>query len=827
MPVALRQTIRSLARAPLFTAAAVVTLGLGIGASSAAFTVVDDVLLRPLPFPDAGRLVVLRHSLIGIGIPDAGQSLGTFYFYRHNSHTLGAVAAYATGPVNLAGSASGGDVDAERVNGASISANLLGTLGVSPVRGRGFVPADEAPNVRVAIISDALWHRRFGGDARILDAQARIDGNDYRIVGVMPPDFHYPGASTDLWRPLQLDSLTPHAGSFSYAGIARLAPGATAASAQAELNKLLPRLPESFPDLFPELPTARLLRQAKAAAVVQPMRDAVIGSFARALWVVAATVVLLLAVTCANVANLLLVRAQGVAHELAVRAALGASRARLMGRFFAEAGVLSTAGAVVGVGLAFTATRLLVRNGPANFPRLASVRLDAVTIAFTILVALLVTVACGVLPALRLESESLTTFLREGGRSATGGRARHRAQRALIVVQVGLAVVLLSGSGLLARTVQRLGAVRPGFDPASTLAFTLSLPAAQYPHVGDAGRFYEEALTRIAALPGVADVGLVSKLPLSGPDPLGAVTVEHAPLAPNTLPPVFPFPMASAGYFRAMHIALLAGRLFTEPTDPNGATDAVVSRAFAEHYWHDSTGRAAIGQRIKVFSTRWSTIVGVVESVRDTSLESAPIGEVYLPFSLVGSSVPDSLAPFTPRVESIVLRTRGDASSLAASVRREIRAIDPSVPVYDLEPLTAVVDRATARTRFVLMTLGAAAAIALLVGAVGLYGVIAYVVTLRTRELGLRLALGAAPRCVLGLVLREGVMLGVVGVVAGLAAFAAIARFLRGLLFGVGPSDPVTLAVVACTLVAVAALASAIPAWRASRIDPLEALRAE
>ncbi|HXD49280.1 MAG TPA: ABC transporter permease [Gemmatimonadaceae bacterium] len=826
MPTALRQTIRSLARAPLFTAAAVLTLGLGIGASSAAFTVVDDVLLRPLPYPDAGRLVVLRHSLIGLGIPDAGQSLGTFYFYRHNSHTLAAVAAYSPAPVNLAGPA-GGDADAERVNGASISANLLGTLGVAPARGRGFISADEAPNVRVAIISDALWHRRFGGDARILDTQTRIDGSDYRIVGVMPPGFHYPGAATDLWRPLQLDSLTPHAGSFSYAGIARLAPGATAASAQAELNKLLPRLPESFPDLFPELPTARLLLQAKAAAVVQPMRDAVIGSFARALWVVAATVVLLLAVTCANVANLLLVRAQGVAHELAVRAALGASRARLMGRFFTESGVLAAAGAVVGVGLAFAATGLLVRNGPANFPRLASVHVDVITIAFTILVALLVTAACGVLPALRLESASLTTFLREGGRSATGGRARHRAQRALIVVQVALALVLLAGSGLLARTVQRLGDVQPGFDPASTLSFTLSLPAAQYPHAGDIGRFYEDVLNRISALPGVVDAGIVSKLPLSGPDPLAPIKVERAPAAPNTLPPVFPFPMASAGYFRAMHIALVAGRLFTEPTDPNGANDAIVSRAFAEQYWHDSTGRAAIGERIQVFSNRWSTIVGVVESVRDTSLEAAPIGQVYAPFSLVSSSVPDSLAPFTPRVESVVLRTRGDPASLGSSVRREIRAIDPTVPVYDLESLTAVVDRATARTRFVLMTLGSAAAIALVVGAVGLYGVIAYVVTLRTRELGLRLALGAAPGGVLGLVLREGVVLGVAGVAAGLVAFAAIAHFLRGLLFGVGPTDPLTLAVVAGTLVAVAGLASVVPAWRASRIDPLEALRGE
>jgi putative ABC transport system permease protein len=822
---AFRQVIRSLARAPLFTTAAALTLGLGIGANAAAFSVIDAVLLRPLPYGNADRLVVLRHSLIGIGIPDAGLSLGTFYHYRHTSRTLASIAAYTLLSVNLADV--NGTAEAERVSDADVSANLTTTLGVSPARGRGFVPADERPNSRVVLISDDLWRRRYGGDENILNRDARINGETYRIIGVMPPGFHSPAPTTSIWRPIHLDSVTPHAGSFSLGAIARLAPGASPGAAQAELNKLLPRLPESFPDLFPTLPTAQLLAQSKAAAIVRPMRDAVVGDFARALWVVAATVGLLLVVTCANVANLLLVRAQGRAHELAVRSALGASRGQLVGRFFGEAAVLAAAGALLGVAFAIAATSMLVRYGPTNFPRLAAIHVDAATVIFTILIAGVVTFACGAFPALRFQSARLSAFLREGGRSATGGRARHRAQRTLIVVQVALAVVLLAGSGLLVRTVRHLSEVRPGFDPEGTLAFSVSLPHAQYARAGDVARFYDEALRRLSALPGVVDAGIVSRLPLSGPEALAPVFVEHAPPPPNTLPPVYPFTMASAGYFRAMHIALLAGRLFTDASDPTDANAVIVSRALAEKYWHDPTGRAAIGQRVRVLANRWSPIVGVVESVRDTSLEAAAVGQAYLPLSIAASTVPDSIAPFTPPVASFVLRTRGDPAALSASARREIRSMDASVPVYDLEPLTGALTRATARTRFVLLTLAAAAAITLVLGAIGLYGVIAYVVSLRTRELGLRLALGAAPLGVLGLVLREGMLLALIGVAAGLATFAGVARFLAGFLFGVGPADPLTLSVVACTLLAVAGVASAVPAWRASRIDPLDALRAE
>jgi predicted permease len=340
-------------------------------------------------------------------------------------------------------------------------------------------------------------------------------------------------------------------------------------------------------------------------------------------------------------------------------------------------------------------------------------------------------------------------------------------------------------------------------------------------------RFYDDLLIRLSALPGVTNAGITSQLPLSGPQALVPVFVEHAPPPPNTLPPVFPVTMTTAGYFRAMRITLVAGRLFGNPTDPTDANSIIVSRALAEAYWHDPTGRAAIGQRLRAISNRWSTIVGVVESVRDTSLVAEPAGQVYVPLSVGLPQTPDSLAPFTPSVASIALRTSGDPTAMGASVRAVVRSMDATVPVFSLEPLTNVVDRATARTRFVLIILTAAASITLLLGAIGLYGVVAYVVSLRTRELGLRLALGAEPRGVLGLVIRDGVTLAVVGVGAGLVAFAGVARFLNAFLFGVSAADPVTLSAVAATLLIVAGLASAVPAWRASRIDPLEALRAD
>jgi predicted permease len=771
------------------------------------------------------------HSLQGIGIPSAVQSRGTYFQYRRNARSLASIAVFRSTSVNLGDASSA--ADAERIHAAQISANLFATLGVSPAIGREIGADEDLPNgPHVVIIGDGLWRRRFGTDAHILDRTVRLDGSNYRIVGVMPPSFRFLDSEAELWTPLQLDPAARDAEGFSFATVARLAPGATLATAEHDLNVQLQRLPEAYPNIYPGLATRGLLAQSKAHAFVRTLLDVTVGDFAAVLWVVAGTALLLLVVTCANVVNLLLVRAEGRTREIAVRSALGASRARLFAHFAAEGTVLAIAGGVVGLAIAFVLTRLLLHAGPTDFPRWQEVGLGGPSLAFAAIVAVLTALTCTALPALQFRRVRVAPVLREGGRTGTAGRERHRAQRTLIVVQVALALLVLAGSALLGRTVRRLGQVQPGFDPSNTLAFTVSLPQAQYTRLFGVSAFYNRVIERLRALPGVVDVGIASKLPLVGGAPLVPVFVEEFPAAGNTLPAVFPFPVASAGYFHAMRIPLLAGRLFPEKLPADAPSEVVVSRDFAEHYWHDPTGQRALGKRVSVRLTAgtdypWSTIVGIVESVRDSSLGGAPRAELYFPLRPVSPTIPDSLAPLTPRVANVVIRSAGDPLVLTTAARRAIRDVDASVPIYDVQSMTEVLSRATARTRFALLALAVAAAITLALGAIGLYSVIAYVVSLRTRELGLRIALGAEPASVLRLVLRDGLGLALIGIVAGLAAFLALGRFLRGLLVGVTPTDPVTLVGVTLAILVVSAVASWLPAWRASRIDPLEALRAE
>ncbi|HEX4682092.1 MAG TPA: ABC transporter permease [Gemmatimonadaceae bacterium] len=822
----LRAILRSLRRAPLFAAAVVCTLALGIGATASIFSVVDAVLLRPLPYHDSDRLVALRHSLLGIGIPTAGQSLGTYFHYRRTSHTLSSVAGYVPAAFNLSDAASA--AEPERIRGALISANLLPTLGISPARGRNFTEQEDRPRgPNLAMLGESLWRRRYGSDPSIIGRAIQVNGSAYTVVGVLPATFHFPDPTTDLWLPLQLDPATTDAGGFNMGGVGRLAANVTIADAERELNQLLGRMAESYPNIYPGMPTAPLFAQARARAVVSTMKEQAIAGFARILWIVVATVGLVLVVMCANVANLMLVRAQSRGREIAVRSALGASRGSLLARFLGEGLVLAGAGAVAGLALAAVAIRLLVQSGASDLPRLNETGLDVATVAFTALVAVVVALVCSALPALRFRRASVSALLREGGRTGTAGQAQQRVQHTLVVVQVALAMLLLAGSGLLMRTVAHLRGVRPGFDPSNTIAFTLSVPTGEIPHSRDAALFYQSLIDRIAALPGVHDVGVVSKLPLVGGESLAPVHIESQPTEGTTLPPVFPFPTATPSYFAAMHIPLIAGRIFAPPTDPAAEREVVVSRAFAERFWHDPTGVKALGQRIRVTtSAPWSTIVGVVESVRDSSLTAEGIGEVYTPLVVPPPDRPDS-ATSIPRVMSVVVRTPRDPATVVPAIRRAVSELHAGIPIYDVQPMRDVLVRWMAQTSFVLVALGAAAAITLVLGAVGLYGVIAYSVSLRTRELGVRMALGAAPRAIRAMILGEGLLLAIIGVGIGLAAFLGIGRVLRRLLFEVGAADPVTLGATTAMLLAISLFAAWLPARRAARADPLEALRAE
>lgn len=822
----LAQVGRGLRRAPLFTTVAVLILALGIGAASAVFTVVDAVLLAPLPYPRADELVGLHHSLSGIGIPRAGQSLGTYWQYQRSSRLLASVGAYSENSANLADPA--GTTAAERVHGAEISASLLPTLGARPLVGRGFAAAEDVPKgPHVALIGEALWRRRFGADPAITSRSIQVNGTMYQIVGVMPERFRFPGRETQLWTPLALDPADVNAGPFRLGAVGRLRPGVSLDALHRELTGLLARLPEKFPNLFPGLPTAGVLKQSRAAVMVSALRDDVVGDFARVLWIVAATAALVLVVACANVANLLLVRAQGRGTDLAVRSALGASRLQLVRLFAAEGVILAAAASVVGILLALLGTRLLVRHGPPEIPRLAEVGVHGATLLFTALVALLVAAGCSAIPALRFGTTQLGAVLREGGRAGTAGRQRHRARNVLIAAQVALSLVLLAGSGLLARTVWHLHAVPLGFAPSPVLTLRVYLPPSQYQRRLQIAEFQDRLTTELQALPGTVDAGVVSKLPLDGGSPLAPVSVEGRLVPPGTLAPVYAFPTVSRGYFHTMGIPVLAGRTFGRSADVGTAQEMIVSRAFAERYWGAQGARTAVGKRIRLNDNApWNTIVGVVESIRDTSLTADPLAEVYFPL-FTARDLPDSLRPPLSPNTNIVIRASGDPVALAGAAQRTIHALDASLPVFDVRPMSAVVARAAARAWFVLVILGVASAITLVLGAVGLYGTIAYVVGLRTREIGVRMALGARPVTVSWLVVREGMLLAISGVVAGLVVFVGVGRFLRALLFDVSPTDPFTLVAVSSLLILVAVLASWLPARRAARVDPLEALRAE
>ncbi len=824
-PLALKLAFRSLRRAPAFSGAAILTLGLGIGAVCAIFTVVNAVLIRPLPFADPDRLVGMWHSAPGFGAAQVGQSLGTYFFYRRENHSFENTGVYEETAVNLSDRRS--DATPERVQGSRVTATLLTTLGVSPMLGRNFSEAEDRPGgPRVALISEALWRSRFSARRSIIGETIEVDGESHTVVGVMSGRFRFPRAETRLWLPLALDPAATETGGFDFnGGVGRLRPGVTLEAAESELQQILPRLAEAYPNLAPGIPTAGILAQGKVRARLHRMRDDVIGDFDRVLWIIAGTAALVLLVACVNVANLLLVRAEGRQKELAVRSALGAGRRRVLGHFLVEGSLLASLGGALGVGLAWAGVRLLVRLGPAELPRLGEVAVDWATLGFALAVSTGVALLCSAIPAFRYLHVPLGAVLREDGRGGTSGRSRQRTRGVLVAAQVALSLVLLAGSGLLVRSVWKLQAVPPGFDPERVLTLRVSLPESRYPHGADVARFHGELTARLEGIPGVTGAGVVGKLPLrSDGTNLNPVYVEDAMPAVGALPSMYQLVTANGGYFVAAGIPLLGGRVFDRDAGRQRPDEVVVSRTFADQYWKAGGADGAIGRRVRIGPTSaWATVVGVVESVRDTSLQAPAAATVYVP----AVALPDTSFWGIPRAMNVVVKTRGAPSAAIPAVTREIHALDASLPVFDVQPMRDIVAGSMARISFTLLILAVAAGISLVLGAVGLYGVVAYVVSLRTREIGIRMALGARPGEVSRLVAREGLVLALWGTVTGLAAFAVLSRFLQSLLFGVSATDPVTLLAVSGVLLAVAALSSWAPAHRAANISPLEALRVD
>ncbi len=818
----LKPAWRSLRRSPAFTITASLTLVIGIGAAVAIFALVNGVLLRPLPYGDPERLVVPYHNMQLVGLSKGNQTAGTYWTYKKLARSLEAIGVWQRSAVNVSDPRGGGEP--QRINSANITQSVIPMLQMAPLIGRNFTEAEDLPKgPNVMLISEGLWRSRFGGDRNVLGRTLDVNGRTWEIIGVMPRRFRFPSPETQLWVPMRLDPNDPFPGGFNYDGIARLRKGVTVADAGRDLVAVLPRIVELHPNLAPGVSTQMLLEQARPVPFVTPLKEDVTGGIAKTLWIVAAAAGVVLLVACANVTNLILVRADGRQRELAVREALGAGRGRVTAYFLGESVVMTALSAAAAVGLAAVAIRLLVRLGPANIPRLAEVRIDLATIGFAIVVSALVAFACSIVPALRIGRVDLSNALREGGRGGTAGRARQRVRTALVAGQIALALVALASSGLLLRTFQRLNAVRPGFEPQGLATFWVSLPFARYQNDSSVVRFYSQLLERVRALPGVKDVGLSSRLPFEtngwSQDPL--YPEDDLATYANKIPPLNFYTTTDGGYFRAMGIPLVAGRVF-DRMELQRRNEAIISRATAIQFWKDSTGQRALGKRFReIPGTPWLTVVGVVGDTRDTSLASPPSLIVYRPQSAGGDG------HHIQWTMGLVVRTSTEPAAITSAVQRAVRELDPTLPLFDVRSMAEITAASMAQLSFTIIVLGAAALVTLVLGAVGLYGVMAYVVSLRTRELAVRIALGATPSAVIGMLTKQGVVVTGFGIVSGLVLFVIVARALKSLLFGVASTDPVTLGSASLLLVGIAALASWLPARRTSRVDPADVLRSE
>jgi putative ABC transport system permease protein len=819
--------IRSLARTPSFTVPAILTLALGIGGAACVGTVANGVLLKPLPYAEPNRLVGVWLQFPRLaGTMSVPQSDATYFVLRTYARSLEGIGAYVTGDANVDDGS-----EPERLTTARMTASAFDVLGVDPLLGRRIRESDDRPGQPpVVLLGEALWRRKFASDPAVLGRVIKIDGTAHEVIGVMPARFAFPNRSVQLWRPLQLDPLAVAVGNTSYTTIARLRPGMTIENAQRDVDLALRRTSEVYPNVGFGLSTQRLFEQTGARARLHALRDDVIGDVGQILWILVATAGVVLLIACANVANLFLVRAEAKQRDMAVRVALGGGPSVILGRFIGEGLVLASASVALGLIVALAGVRTLVRSGAFDIPRIDEIRVDGVTLAGMATLTVLVAVVCSVLPMLQFRPRQLIGALKSGGRGATTTRERQRVRQLLVVAQVAFAFVLLAGSALLGRSFRALRAIYPGFDPSNVLALSTALPRANY-GPDDAVRFYDRAIDHLGRLPGVRHVAACWRLPLTALGPVaGSFYVEGvtSPLGERVTVSV-----VAGDYFAVMGIPMLAGTAFARVQPGEAPTEAIVSSQFARHVWGDSTGRTAIGRRIRPTPTsEWYTVVGVVGGVRGTSLMLPPDEMVYVPMTspflvMANSYMKAALADMPPYAMSFVLRSATDPVTLAQQARRSIAAMDPSLPVYSLRPMRDIVASSMARITLTALLLGIAAAIALTLGVIGIYGVVAYTASLRIQEIGLRLALGARPSDVIRLMARQGATLAGLGLGVGLVITLWVTRFLRAFLGDVSPTDPVTLGGTAFVLAAIAVLAAWLPARRAGRVEPSEVLAGE
>ena len=804
-----RYGARSLRKSPAFTAAALLTLALGVGANTAIFSVVEAVLLRALPYANADRVVLLWENNRLRGRSHNVVNPGNFLDWRDQSQSFDEMAAFADQRYNLTG---GGEP--EEVAAQATTPNLFQLLGARPALGRTLVPGDEEDGRDdVAVISHALWQRRFGGSPDAVGRTVVLNGNSVTVVGVMPPDFRWfikenslSGKPADVWVPMGLTEQQRAArrGRFMSA-VARLKPGVSFEQAQAEMETVGARLEAQYPEV-----------NKGWGVTVVPLREQLAGEIRPALLVLLGAVGFVLLIACVNVANLLLARSAGRHKEMAVRAALGAGRTRIVRQLLTESLLLAVAGGAAGLLLSRWCVTALVALSPPNLLGAGQVGVNPTVLLFTLVVSLLTGVAFGLVPALETSRLNLSESLKESSRGSVGGGRARRLRGALVVAEIGLALVLLVGAGLMVRSFLRLQAVNPGFDPANLLTMRVMLPQSKYPEAGRRVEFFRQAAGRLSALPGVRSASAVSALPFADLGAATRFTVVGRPAPSAAEQPVTDVRVADENYFRTMNIPVVAGRTFTEREAVEDRKVAVVNEAMARRYF---PGEDPVGQRIVVNMSAEpgpTEIIGVVGDARYDKLEGELRPMVYwTPPQLTYSSM------------TFVIRTAGDPEALAPAAVREIQAVDKDQPVSDVRTMESWVAESTARTRFGTLLLGAFACAALLLAAIGIYGVISYSVAQRRNEIGVRMALGAQAGDVLRLVIGQGMRLVLAGVGLGLLGAFALTRVMSGLLYGVGAADPPTFAANALLLTAVSLVACYIPARRATRVNPLTALRHE
>ena len=812
----LRFAFRQLRKSPSFTTIAIIALALGIGANTAMFSVVDAILIRPLSFPQSDRLAMIWQTnpeVAKMGFPIAPTSVPDFQDWRTQAKSFEVISALEGWTANLTG-----NEEPERLSGARVSANLFSLLRVPPVLGRSFADGeDQLGRNHVVILSAELWQRRFGADRAIIGRKLILDQEPYTVIGVMPPRFTFPvdtglpaymtfGARCEIWTPFApSEGRTKNRGAHNLAVIGRLKPGVSLTTAQTEMNTLAARFARQYPETSKDWGIQLVTLKAQAA----------VGS-ERTLAVLMSAVGCILLIACANVANLLLARGLGRQKEIAIRRALGASRGRIVRQLLTESVLLALAGGLLGILFAIWGADLLLAIAPASLPRLSEVRIDAGVLVFTLLVSLATGVLFGLAPALQSSRLGLSEKLKEGDRGSTAGHARLR--NGLIVSEVALALMLLIAAGLLIESFARLARVRPGFNPESVLTFNITLPDNPYHDRARATAFYDQVVRRIENLPGVKAAAASNALPLSGEEEVDGFQIEGRPKpAPGQIQTAN-FRWVTPDYFRVLQIPLKRGRAFSERDKADAPAVAIIDETMARLYF---PGINPIGQRFKGSDEdkkgRPREIVGIVGDVRHSSLDAKPPPHLYLPQAQEGR------AGMMVAVRSVGTQP----TALLQMVRREIAAVDPNVPIADIRTMEEMVESSVAPWRFTMALLSAFAGVALLLASVGIYGVLAYSVNQRRREIGIRMSLGAQRRDVLQLFLSQGMAVTLLGIVIGLGGAWAVTRIMRSLLFSVSPTEPLVFLAGPLAFAVVALLASFFPARKAAQVNPVIALRSE